>query len=148
MRKYCTAFLALFLFTASVAYGQAPDAGIPRGGGNGGVPDGAGDQLGMMSENNSNQLGYLTTFSIGGRTGLVVQVVGAPAGEHVSIQRSTSCDKPGPEVPEAGHFPDLKGGIARAYVNMPQKAFTSGKFIVVVYAVDSKKVVACGEVYS
>jgi len=144
--RFVAAFFAMFLVASSVSLADSPDAGIPRGGGPGGVPFGAGDQRGMTGENNSGQSGFVTAFDKGARTGVVVQIDGTKGDEAISLERSASCDKPGPE---ALKLTVLHAGISRGYVDIPEKQLMSGKFIVVVFAVASPThIVSCGELYN
>jgi hypothetical protein len=147
MLRLITVIILGFFATSTAAFG-ADDAGIPRGSGNGGVPDGAGYQLGIGGQNNSGQQGFVTLFDRGARTGVVVAVDGANGHvERVELMRKKSCDAAGGT--EAVRLSDLTKGISRGYVDFKMSDLTSGKFVTVVYAsaAPDAKPVACGELY-
>ncbi len=115
----------------------------------GGVPFGAGDQLGVMGLANSGQTGFVTLFKGGPSTRVVTALEGVPAGrvEMVAIQRGKDCDSVRPEI--IARSADLVRGISRGVVEMPENRLLDGHYVVVVYAstAPGARMVACGQLY-
>lgn len=133
------AAIALML-TSAPAFAQAPPGGVPLG---------AGLQRGMQDISNSGQTGFVTLFEAGKMTRIVTALEGTKPGrvQTVAIQRGKSCDSVTPGI--VARSTDMRNGISRGFVPMPQSRLVSGNYVVVVYSNNTPggKPVACGQLY-
>jgi len=133
--------VAVLLLAATPAFAQAPP---------GGVPYGAGYQLGVEEINDSGQVGFVTLFDAGpAHTRIVTAIEGAPAGhvEAVAIQHGRGCRHIEPGI--IVHSADMHNGISRGVVPISQDRLLSGNYVVVVYSEThpGARAVACGWLY-
>ena len=128
------------LLAAAPAAAQAPPGGVPLG---------AGLQRGVMGLNNSGQTGFVTLFGQGRSTRMVTALEGTLRGrvQTVAIQRGKTCDAISPGV--IARSADMRNGISRGVVPMPQSRLLSGNYVVVVYGNNTPggRPVACGQLY-
>lgn len=131
---------AALLLTSAPAFAQAPPGGVPLG---------AGTQRGVQELNNSGQTGFVTLFTNGASTRMVTALEGTLPGrvQTVAIQRGKSCDAIQPGI--VARSTDLRRGISRGVVPMPQSRLLSGNYVVVVYSTNTPgaRQVACGYLY-
>jgi hypothetical protein len=115
----------------------------------GGVPLGAGTQLGVEQLNNSGQAGYVTFFHHGASTEMVTEILGAPAGrsQTIAIQRGKGCTTIQPGFVAKGA--DLHNGRSRGTIPISEPHLLSGNYVFVVYSSDmaGARPVACAHLY-
>jgi hypothetical protein len=132
------------LAAAIVLLASAP--AIAQQGRQGGVPAAAGVQRGMQSMHNSGQNGYVTLFSRGSSTRMVVDVHGMKhAGtQTVAIERGKLCSAIEPGI--VARSTDLMRGMSRGTVPLSVKRLMSGNYVVLVENSTSTgtHVVSCG----
>ncbi len=137
---------AALLLTSFLTSAPAFAQGIPAPGG---VPLGAGLQRGLEAVNNSGQTGFVTLFDHGKMTHVVTALEGTLPGrvQTVAVQRGKSCSAIVPGI--VARSADMRKGISRGDVMMPQSRLVSGNYVVIVYSNNTPggKPVACGQLY-
>jgi hypothetical protein len=117
------------------------------------APDdsGSGTQLGILDENNSGQVGWVTLFSRGNSTLVVIDLQSEPADRHepahIHRGKSITCEDIDPK-PSFG-LADVVNGHSRTLVQSPESKLLSGNYSVNVHASaqNLKHYVACGHLY-
>jgi len=117
------------------------------------APDntGAGTQLGMLEESNSGQVGWVTLFSRGNNTLVVIDLQGEPPGRHepahIHRGKSITCEDIDPKPAIA--LADVVNGHSRTLVQAPEAKLLSGNYSVNVHvsAQNLKHYVSCGHLY-
>ncbi len=112
---------------------------------------GAGVKVGMLSENNSGQVGEVTLFPRGNSTLVVIHVESEPAGRHepahIHRGKSVTCEDLNPK-PAFG-LADVVNGWSRTLVQYPMSKLLSGNYTVNVHASAQNLAhyVSCGHLY-
>lgn len=116
----------------------------------GGVRAEAGIQRGLQSMHNSGQNGYVTLFSRGAATRIVVAVRGMKrvGAQTVAIERGKLCSAFGPGI--VAQSTNLVGGMSRGTIPMSVHTLLSGNYVVVVRdgTMPGARVVSCGMLFT
>jgi hypothetical protein len=107
-----------------------------------------GTRLGVMSLNNSGQIGDVTLYKRGPKTLVRIVMHGAGARvEPIAIHRGSDCDTL--QMPAAYKLSDLKGERSSTLVDAPAAKLLSGNYNVVVFSSSpgSTHMVACSHLY-
>jgi hypothetical protein len=140
--------LILGLTAAVVLLASTP--AFAQDGRQGGVPAAAGVQRGLQSMHNSGQNGYITLFSRGSSTRIVVDVRGmnSVGTQTVAIERGKLCSAFGPGI--VAQSANLVGGMSRGTVAMSERRLMSGNYVVVVRdgTMPRARVVSCGMLFT
>jgi hypothetical protein len=115
----------------------------------GGVRAGAGVQRGLQSMHNSGENGYVTLFSAGASTRVVVDVHGMKRSvpQTVAIQRGKLCSAIQPGI--VARSANLVRGMSRGTVPLSVHTLLSGNYVVVVRdgSMPGARIVSCGMLF-
>ena len=110
---------------------------------------GAGVERGIQQVNDSGQVGTVTLFRRGTRTGIFVTMHGVLPGrtQSVRVYRGQDCDAL--ESSPRYFLADLKGGVSRTEVALSEDRLLSGNYNLVVFSRNhpGAPAAACGHLY-